>query len=132
MLPVSDKERHHQLDNQFKEIATIIADKCVNPETKRPYTVTMIEQAIKDVHFSINSNKSSKQQALELIKQLQSSGTLKIERAEMKVKISIPVKEAKRVKEKLVKLLKHKENEEYDTDFLEIVRLSNRHGCCCC
>jgi ribosome maturation protein SDO1 len=132
VLPVSDKERHHQLDNQFKEIATIIADKCVNPETKRPYTVTMIEQAIKDVHFSINSNKSSKQQALELIKQLQSSGTLKIERAEMKVKISIPVKEAKRVKEKLVKLLKHKENEEYDTDFLEIVRLSNRHGCCCC
>jgi ribosome maturation protein SDO1 len=64
---VSDKERHQQLENSFKEIATIVADKCVNPETKRPYTVTMIEQAMKDAHYSINPTKSSKQQALEVI-----------------------------------------------------------------
>ena len=64
---MSDKERHQQLENSFKEIATIVADKCVNPETKRPYTVTMIEQAMKDVHYSINPTKSSKQQALEVI-----------------------------------------------------------------
>ena len=64
---MSDKERHQQLENSFKEIATIVADKCVNPETKRPYTVTMIEQAMKDAHYSINPTKSSKQQALEVI-----------------------------------------------------------------
>lgn len=46
----------------FKEIATIVADKCVDPETKRPYTVTLIEQSMKDVHFSINPNKNAKQQ----------------------------------------------------------------------
>jgi ribosome maturation protein SDO1 len=61
-LQVSDKERHHQLDNTYKEIATIVADKCVNPETKRPYTVSLIEQSMKDIHFSINPNKSAKQQ----------------------------------------------------------------------
>ena len=65
-LQVSDKERQQQLENSFKEIATIVADKCVNPETKRPYTVTMIEQAMKDVHYSINPTKNSKQQALEV------------------------------------------------------------------
>jgi ribosome maturation protein SDO1 len=33
----------------FRDIATIIAEKCVNPETRRPYTVTMIEKALRCV-----------------------------------------------------------------------------------
>ena len=94
-LQVSEKERHQQFDNLNKEIATIIAEKCVNPESKRPYTVTMIEQAMKDAHFSINQTKSAKQQALEVIKLLKSSGTLAIERAEMKVKLSLPIKDGR-------------------------------------
>jgi ribosome maturation protein SDO1 len=65
-LQVSDKERHQQQDNLLKEIATTVADKCINPETKRPYTVTMIEQSIKQVHFNVNTTKTAKQQALEV------------------------------------------------------------------
>jgi ribosome maturation protein SDO1 len=118
---VSDKERHQQLDNLFKEIATIVSEKCINPETKRPYTVTLIEQAIKDAHYSVNTTKSAKQQALEVIKLLQSSGTLPIERAEMKVRIDIPLKEAKKLKEKVHKLLKKIESEEFGDSSLEIV-----------
>ena len=38
------------------------ADKCVNPETKRPYPVSMIEKAMKDVHFSVKPNRNAKQQ----------------------------------------------------------------------
>jgi ribosome maturation protein SDO1 len=120
---VSEKERHQQLDNLSKEIATVIADKCVNPETKRPYTVTMIENAIKEVHYSINSTKGAKQQALEVIKLLQTSGTLPIQRAEMKVRIDIPLKDAKRIKDKVHKLLNKAESEEYNTGSLEIVCL---------
>lgn len=105
----------------FKEIATIISDKCVNPETKRPYTVTMIEQAMKDAHYSINPNKSAKQQAIEVIKLLQSGGTLPIERAEMKIRLDIPVKEAKKLKEKVHKLIKNIESEEFTSSSLEIV-----------
>lgn len=37
-------------------------DKCVNPETKRPYSVTMIEKAMKDIHYSVKPNRNSKQQ----------------------------------------------------------------------
>lgn len=66
-LQVSDKERHSHLDSLFKEIATTVSDKCINPETKRPYTVTMIEQAMKQIHFNINSTKNAKQQALEVL-----------------------------------------------------------------
>lgn len=84
-LQISDKERSAQLDASFKDIATIVAgilnkiqfkqiyckivknyifitDKCVNPETKRPYSVTMIEKAMKDVHYSVKPNRNSKQQ----------------------------------------------------------------------
>ena len=120
-LQVSDKERHLQIDNLFKEIATTVSDKCVNPETKRPYTVTMIEQAMKDAHFSVNSTKNAKQQALDVIKLLKSSGTLPIERAEMRIRVEIPQKDAKRIKEKVLKLIKKMEKEEFDSTALEIV-----------
>lgn len=59
---MSDKERHTQLEQMFRDIATIVADKCVNPETKRPYTVILIERAMKDIHYSVKPHKSTKQQ----------------------------------------------------------------------
>lgn len=61
-LQVSDKERQSQLETMFRDIATIVAEKCVNPETKRPYTVNLIERAMKDIHYSVKANKSTKQQ----------------------------------------------------------------------
>ncbi len=61
-LQVSEKERHQQLESMFTDIATIVAEKCVNPDTKRPYTVGMIEKAMKDIHISVKPNKNTKQQ----------------------------------------------------------------------
>lgn len=59
---MSDKERQTQLEQMFRDIATIVAEKCVNPETKRPYTVSLIERAMKDIHYSVKATKSTKQQ----------------------------------------------------------------------
>lgn len=61
-VQVSGMERDAQLGSSFREIATIVADKCVNPLTKLPYPVGMIEKAMNDLHFSVNFNKNSKQQ----------------------------------------------------------------------
>ncbi len=61
-LQVSEKERHVQQDSMLKEIATTVADMCVNPESKRPYPVSIIEKAMKDVHFSVKPNRNCKQQ----------------------------------------------------------------------
>lgn len=61
---VSDKERDVELSSMFKDVASIIAEKCVNPGTQRPYTISMIERALKDVHFSVDVKRSAKQQAL--------------------------------------------------------------------
>ena len=63
-LQVSEKERHVQQDTMLKDIATTVADKCVNPENKRPYPVSMIEKAMKDVHFSLKPNRNTKQQVV--------------------------------------------------------------------
>lgn len=61
-LQVGEKERQHGLEDQRKEIATIVAEKCVDPDTNRPHTVSMIEKAMAEVHFNANPKKNSKSQ----------------------------------------------------------------------
>lgn len=61
-LQVSDKERQSQMESMFRDIATVVAEKCVNPQTKRPYTVNLIERAMKDIHYSVKTGKNTKQQ----------------------------------------------------------------------
>ena len=59
---MSERERQAQLEAMFRDIATTVAAKCVNPDTRRPYTVGVIERAMKDVHYSVKLHKNSKQQ----------------------------------------------------------------------
>jgi ribosome maturation protein SDO1 len=59
---VSEKERQVVSTNTFHEVAVIIADKCVNPDTRLPYPVSLIEKAMRDLHFSVRPNQSAKQQ----------------------------------------------------------------------
>lgn len=112
-LQVSDKERHANLEATFKEIATLVADKCVNPETNRPYPVTIIEKAMKDSHFSIKPNKNVKSQCLDAIKQLKEH--IPIEKAQMRVKITVSNCKDKKLRfDELPKLLKVKESESWE------------------
>lgn len=60
-LQVSEKERQVTSEISFKEIANLIANMCVNPETKRPYSSSVIEKALHDLHFNLNTNRSAKQ-----------------------------------------------------------------------
>ena len=46
----------------FRDIATTVSDKCVNADTNRPYPVTIIEQAMKELHVSVKPTKSTKKQ----------------------------------------------------------------------
>merc|ERR1739842_35221 len=101
-LQVSDKERQAQQEAMFKDIATVISNKCVNPETKRPYPVSIIEKAMKECHIAVKPNKSSKQQALETIGKLQAS--IPIERAMMRMKVVTPLKASNKIRESLSKL----------------------------
>ncbi|XP_068977061.1 ribosome maturation protein SBDS [Bombus flavifrons] len=120
-LQVSDKERHLALDSMFKDIATTVANKCINPETKRPYTVTMIERAMKDIHFSVKPNRNAKQQALDVIPQLQT--IMPLERAQMRLRVLASGKEAKKIRDKIVKSITKLETEEWDNGTLNLICL---------
>ena len=115
-LQVSEKERHANLESMYRDIATIVADKCVNPETNRPYTVTLIESTMKDLHVSVKPTKSTKKQALEVIRQLTESDKIQIQRAQMRLRISIAAKDAKKVRDKIKKLASKVEEEDFEGD----------------
>ncbi|XP_075220657.1 SBDS ribosome maturation factor [Lycorma delicatula] len=120
-LQVSDKERQTQLDSLFKDIATTVSEKCVNPETKRPYPVSMIEKAMKDVHFSVKPNRNAKQQALDVIPQLKEA--IPLERAQMRLRVVLSGKEARKLREKVGKLASSIESEEWNDGTLNFVCL---------
>ena len=120
-LQVSDKERHSALDSMLKDIATTVADKCINPETKKPYPVTMIEKAMKDVHFSVKPNRNAKQQALDVIPQLKD--IMPLERAQMRLHISTGGKEARKLREKIAKLGANIEREDWNGGSLNLTCL---------
>ncbi|CAF1476962.1 unnamed protein product [Rotaria sordida] len=61
-LQVSNEEHAQHLEHTFREIASLVSRKCINPETKHPYTISMTEQAMRDIHFSFNPNRNAKQQ----------------------------------------------------------------------
>mmetsp|Transcript_6510 Transcript_6510/g.17418 ORF Transcript_6510/g.17418 Transcript_6510/m.17418 type:complete len:252 (-) Transcript_6510:571-1326(-) len=120
-LQVSEKERAHQFDKLFQEIATLVAEKCVDPNTRRAFTVGMIERAMREtLQYSVQPNRNAKQQALEVIRLLQQH--MDIERAQMEVRIVAPSKQAKLLKERLGPFVASIEHENfgarYDTTCL--------------
>lgn len=61
-LQVGEKERNHELSSAWKEIVTMVCEKCVDPKSQRPYTSGMIDKAMSDIHYSIKTGKSAKSQ----------------------------------------------------------------------
>ena len=88
-LQVSDKERQVAQEALFRDIAAIVSEKCVNAETKRPFTVNMIEKTMKStLHYAPKPGKTAKQQALDVMKRL--SKHIPILRAMMRVRLTVP------------------------------------------
>lgn len=89
-------------DDEILNHILLYSGLCINPETKRPYPTSIVEKGLKDIHFSVKPNRSSKQQALEVIPQLKT--IMKIDRAQMRVRITVTGNVCKSVAEKAEKL----------------------------
>ena len=61
-VQVGEKEREHDIASLRKELATLVAEKCVDPSTQRPYPVGMIEKAMTEAGYSVKTNKTAKSQ----------------------------------------------------------------------
>jgi len=122
-LQVGDKEREHELSSVWKELATLVAEKCVDPSTQRPYPVGMIDKAMTEAGYSVKPNKTAKSQVSECIKQLQTSSKLPIQRARMRVRVTMPTKDGKRLRDQIVEGAEHIEDEEMGQNEWEAVML---------
>lgn len=103
----------------------MISNKCVNPDTKRPYPVSIIEKAMKECHIAVKPNKTSKQQALDTIGKLKA--TLPLERAMMRMQIVCPIKASNKIRKYLSKQAQNVkiETEEKDGDTMVTVLLAS-------
>jgi len=84
-VQVSDQERAAQLENTIREVASMVAEKCVDPINKRPYTITQIRDAMKSAGFMVHPTRNVKQQFLDCVKLIQKKKVLDIERAKMQL-----------------------------------------------
>lgn len=77
---------------------------------------------MRDIHFSVKPNRNAKQQALDVIPLLRES--IPLERASMRVKVVFGGgKDAKKLKEKLVKMCGTVEEDEWDAGTVTIIAL---------
>jgi len=90
-LEVSEKERSLHFETLFKDIAATLSEKCINPISNRPYPVSIIEKALRDAHFAVVPSKTAKAQLIKALQVLKDRGDIAIERARMKVRLTIPV-----------------------------------------
>ncbi|KAF9015395.1 SBDS protein C-terminal domain-containing protein [Cyathus striatus] len=123
-VQVGEKEREHDLTSLRKEIATLVAEKCVDPSTQRPYPVGIIEKAMAEAGFSVKQGKTAKsQQVSECIKQLQTDSKLPIQRARMRIRVSVPVSDSTRLRERIIEVGDKVEREESGEQDWEVTML---------
>ena len=61
-VQVGEKEREHDIAALRREIATLVAEKCVDPATQTTYSVSIIEKAMTEAGYSVRANKNAKSQ----------------------------------------------------------------------
>ncbi|ETV92667.1 SBDS family rRNA metabolism protein, variant 1 [Aphanomyces invadans] len=84
---VSESTRAAEKDSMLREIASIIARTCVNPDTSRPHQVSAIEQAMRTMQVDVIPHQPAELQAPAIIRQLQQ--VMPITRAMMKVHVTV-------------------------------------------
>lgn len=78
-----------------------MTESVVDPATQRSYSLAIIEKAMAEVGFSVEPSKNAKSQALACIKLLQDKSKLPIQRARMRVRITIPATEVEKLQAKI-------------------------------
>lgn len=86
-LQITAQQRKRMIEEKRRQIIDFISRNAVDPRTKLPHPPTRIEQALEQVHFSIDPFRSVEEQANEAIKALRSILPLSVERISVAVRI---------------------------------------------
>jgi len=94
-LQLTTEQRRQLTEDKRKQIISFISRQCVDPRTNLPHPPTRVEQAMEQIHYSIDPFKEAEEQAREIIKLLRPVLPLKME--QVSVAIRIPPEHASKV-----------------------------------
>lgn len=94
-LQLTTEQRKQLTEDKRKQIISFISRQCVDPRTNLPHPPIRIEQAMEQIHFSIEPFKDAEEQAKEIIKLLRPVLPLKME--QVSVAIHIPAEHVGKV-----------------------------------
>jgi len=86
-LQLTTEQRRKLIEEKKKQIIAFISRNCVDPRTNLPHPPLRIEQAMEQIHFSIDPFRDAEEQAKEIIKLLRSVLPLKTEQVSVSVHI---------------------------------------------
>lgn len=94
-LQLTTEQRRQLTEDKRKQIISFISRQCVDPRTNLPHPPTRVEQAMEQIHYSIDPFRDAEEQAREIIKLLRPVLPLKME--QVSVAIRIPPEHAGKV-----------------------------------
>jgi ribosome maturation protein SDO1 len=94
-LQLTTDQRKQLVEDKRKQIVSFISRECIDPKTNLPHPPLRIEQALKQIHFSIDPSKGVEEQAKDIIKLLRPIIPLKMEK--IIVEIHVPAEHASKV-----------------------------------
>ena len=86
-LQLTTEQRKQLVEDKRRQIISFISRECVDPKTNLPHPPLRIEQAMKQIHFSIEPSKGVEEQAKDIIKLLRPIIPLKMEKITVAVRI---------------------------------------------
>jgi len=86
-LQITAEQRRKLIEEKRRQIITFISRNCIDPRTKLPHPPLRIEQALEQIHFSIDPFKGVEEQANEAIKMLRKVIPIRMETITIAVKI---------------------------------------------
>ncbi|MEM2911636.1 MAG: ribosome assembly factor SBDS [Candidatus Bathyarchaeia archaeon] len=93
-LQLTTEQRRKMIEEKRRQIIAFISKNCVDPRTNLPHPPLRIEQAMEQIHYSIDPFKATEEQAREIIKLLRQLLPLKME--QISVSVHIPAQYAAR------------------------------------
>lgn len=86
-LQLTLEQRKQLIEERRRRIIAFIARNCVDPRTNLPHPPSRIEQAMGQIHYSIDPFKDPEEQAKDVIKLLRSILPLKMEEVTVAIKV---------------------------------------------
>jgi ribosome maturation protein SDO1 len=80
-------QRDSWSEKKRKQIVTILARNCINPQTKKPHPPARLEKAIEEARVSIDLNRTAEEQVDDVLKKIQTVIPIRMETIQMAVKV---------------------------------------------